>query len=37
MPIFGSYGRGDLLVELEVKTPKKISEKIKKLLEDMPR
>ncbi len=35
MPIFGSHSRGDLLVELEVKTPKKISPKMKKILEDL--
>ncbi|MFA5386257.1 MAG: DnaJ C-terminal domain-containing protein [Candidatus Paceibacterota bacterium] len=35
MPIFGSYGRGDLLVELMVKTPRKLNEKTKKILEDL--
>jgi len=35
MPIFGGSGRGDLLVELKVKTPKKLSSKAKKILEDL--
>ncbi len=35
MPYFGSIGRGSLIVELEVKTPKKISAKAKKMLEDL--
>ncbi len=36
MPIFGSLGRkGDLLVELMVKTPKKLNPKLKKILEDL--
>lgn len=34
MPAFGSYGRGNLIVELKIKTPKKISAKAKKALED---
>ncbi len=41
MPKFGAtpfggqgFGRGDLIVELKVKTPKKISPKAKKILED---
>lgn len=34
MPVFGSYGRGNLIVELKIKTPKKISAKAKKALED---
>jgi molecular chaperone DnaJ len=35
MPRFGSFGRGDLIVELKIKTPKKISPKLKKILEDL--
>lgn len=35
MPRLGGYGRGDLLVELEIKTPKKLNIKAKKLLEDL--
>ncbi len=35
MPHLGSFGRGSLLVDLEVKTPKKLSAKAKKLLEDL--
>jgi len=42
MPRFGAtpfggqgFGRGDLIVELKVKTPKKISPKAKKILEDL--
>lgn len=35
MSRFANYGRGNLLVELEVKTPKKLSAKAKKLLEDL--
>lgn len=35
MPRFGSYGRGDLIVELTIKTPKKLSAKAKKILEDL--
>ncbi|MGC8776053.1 MAG: molecular chaperone DnaJ [Minisyncoccia bacterium] len=34
MPKLHSYGRGDLLVDFIVKAPKKISGKIKKILED---
>ena len=34
MPIFNGYGRGNLLVELIVKTPRKLSPKIKKALEE---
>ena len=34
MPIFGGHGRGDLVVELEIKTPKNLSIKAKKILED---
>jgi molecular chaperone DnaJ len=35
MPHFGSIGRGDLIVEFKIKTPKKLSEKAKKILEDL--
>lgn len=35
MPKFGSFGRGDLLVSFEIKAPKKLSAKAKKLLEDL--
>ena len=35
MPVFGAYGRGNLIVELKIKTPKKISAKAKKALEDI--
>ncbi len=35
MPKFGGFGRGDLIVELKFKTPKKISAKAKKILEDL--
>jgi len=35
MPRLGGYGRGNLFVELEIKTPKKLSTKAKKLLEDL--
>ena len=35
MPVFGAYGRGNLIVELKIKTPKKISAKAKKSLEDI--
>jgi len=34
MPRFNALGRGDLIVELTVKTPKRINPKVKKLLED---
>lgn len=34
MPKIHSYGRGDLLVDFIIKTPKKINPKIKKILED---
>jgi len=37
MPRFGSYGRGDLIVELTIKTLKKLSAKAKKILEDLER
>lgn len=35
MPRFNGFGRGDLFVELIVKTPKKMSAKAKKILEDL--
>ncbi len=35
MPRFGGFGRGDLIVELKVKTPKKVSAKARKILEDL--
>lgn len=35
MPRLGAYGKGDLLVELEIKTPKKLNPKAKKLLEEL--
>ncbi len=35
MPRLGSYGRGNLRVILEIKMPKRISEKAKKLLEEL--
>lgn len=35
MPRFGSYGRADLYLTLRVKTPKKLSTKAKKLLEEL--
>ncbi|MFA5098751.1 MAG: DnaJ C-terminal domain-containing protein [Candidatus Paceibacterota bacterium] len=35
MPKFGGFGRGDLIVELKIKTPKKVSAKAKKILEDL--
>ncbi len=35
MPRFGSFGRGDLYLTLRVKTPKKLSAKAKKLLEEL--
>ncbi len=34
MPHFGSFGRGDLLVSFIIKAPKKVSAKVKKLLEE---
>ncbi|MEK7094208.1 MAG: J domain-containing protein [Patescibacteria group bacterium] len=34
MPHFGSFGRGDLLVSLILKAPKKLSAKAKKLIEE---
>jgi molecular chaperone DnaJ len=35
MPRFGSFGRGDLLVDFVIKAPKKPDAKIKKLLEEL--
>ena len=35
MPRLNSFGRGDLIVELTIKTPKKLSPKAKKLLEEL--
>ena len=35
MPHFGAFGRGDLIVELKIKTPKKLSAKLKNLLENL--
>ncbi len=35
MSRLGGYGKGNLLVELEIKTPKKLSAKAKKLLEEL--
>ncbi len=35
MPHFNGFGRGDLFVVLEVATPKKINQKVKKILEDL--
>lgn len=35
MPRLGSFGRGRLLVELDVKLPKKLSDRAKKLFEDL--
>lgn len=35
MPRFGSFGKGDLLVDFNIKSPKKISSKNRKLLEDI--
>jgi len=34
MPRLGSHSRGDLYVEFQIKTPKKLNPKLKKLLED---
>ena len=31
----GSIGRGDLIIEFSVKTPKKLNAKAKKILEDL--
>ncbi len=35
MPHLGGYGRGNLYIDLEIKIPKKLNEKAKKLLEDL--
>jgi len=35
MPHFGSFGKGSLIVELKIKTPKHLSSKAKKILEDL--
>ncbi|MBI4086136.1 MAG: DnaJ domain-containing protein [Candidatus Liptonbacteria bacterium] len=35
MPHFGSFGRGDLLVNFIIKAPKKLDARIKKVLEDL--
>lgn len=35
MPRFGSYGRGDILVNFTIKAPKKLSPRAKKILEDL--
>lgn len=35
MPRFGSFGKGDLLVDFIVKSPKKVDSKLRKLLEDL--
>ena len=35
MPILGGFGRGNLLIELEIKTARKLSAKAKKLLEEL--
>lgn len=35
MPRFNGSGRGDLILELKVKTPKRLSAKVKKILEDI--
>lgn len=35
MPHFNRFGRGDLLVKLSVRTPKKISPKVKSILDDL--
>ncbi len=41
MPVFGSpaggFGRGNLIVEFKIKTPKKLSAKAKKILEELER
>jgi molecular chaperone DnaJ len=34
MPKINGFGKGDLIVDMEIKTPKKISAKLKKALED---
>ncbi len=35
MPKFSSFGRGNLLIEIEIKTPTKLSKKAKELLEEL--
>lgn len=35
MPRFGSFGRGDLMINFSLKAPKKLDSKIKKTLEDI--
>lgn len=35
MPHFNGFGRGNLIVELAIKTPKKLNPKAKKILEDL--
>lgn len=35
MPRFGSFGRGDIYLTLRIQTPKKVSAKAKKLLEEL--
>lgn len=35
MPVFNSFGRGNLIVELKIKTPKKSGAKMKKILDDL--
>lgn len=35
MPHFGSYGHGDLVIDFEVRLPKKITTKAKKLLDEL--
>lgn len=35
MPKFGGFGRGDLIIDLKIKTPKKVSAKAKKILEEL--
>jgi len=37
MPIFNSSGRGNLVIELKIKTPKKPNAKVKKMLEEIRR
>jgi molecular chaperone DnaJ len=35
IPHFSGYGKGNLYVQLKIKTPKKVSGKQKKILEDL--
>lgn len=37
VPHFGGYGRGNMFVELKIKTPKKVSRKQKELLDELRR